>query len=98
MNADGTGQTNITNDTTDDDTPSWSQMEPKILFTSSRDSLGSGQSEIYTMTPTGESVTPVLVGYNRSGRRPAKVSLRAGVADLDLVGSGHERNAAAPRQ
>ena len=49
MNADGTNQTNVTNNIKEDSSPSWSLDGSKIVFHSSRD----GNSEIYTMNTDG---------------------------------------------
>ena len=48
MNADGTGQTRLTNAAGVDTTPDWGVANGKIVFTSKRD----GNDEIYSMTPT----------------------------------------------
>ncbi len=54
MAADGSGLTNVTNDSTHDDLqPAWSADGTKIAFTSKRD----GNYEIYTMSATGAGVT-----------------------------------------
>ena len=61
MNADGTGLTNISNDEAHENSPSWSPDGNKILFDSDRDrAVG---VEVYSMTSTGASVTPLLSGY-----------------------------------
>jgi len=62
MNADGTGQTNITNNAADENSPSWSPSGNTILFASDRDSAAG--IAVYTMTPTGDSVTPLVAGYD----------------------------------
>ncbi len=49
MNADGSGQTNLTNSIGEDRYPSWSPNGAKILFQSTRDE----NVEIYTMNPDG---------------------------------------------
>jgi Tol biopolymer transport system component len=53
MNADGSGQTNLTNNAAWDYGPAWSPDGSKIAFTSSRD----GDSEIYVMNPDGSDQT-----------------------------------------
>jgi Tol biopolymer transport system component len=62
MSADGTGQTNITNNAADDENPSWSPSSNTILFDSDRD--GEAGTQVYSMTSSGGSVTPLLVGYD----------------------------------
>jgi Tol biopolymer transport system component len=62
MNADGTGQTNITNNAANDDSPSWSPSGSTILFDSDR--ISAAGTAIYTMTVAGDSVTPLVGGYN----------------------------------
>ena len=49
MNADGTGQTNLTNNVAVDSWPAWSPDGTKIAFTSQRD----GNGEIYSMNADG---------------------------------------------
>jgi dipeptidyl aminopeptidase/acylaminoacyl peptidase len=55
MNADGTNQTNITNNGAWDSTPTWSPDGTKIAFTSERD----GNSEIYIMNADGTNQTRI---------------------------------------
>ncbi len=52
MNVDGSGQTRLTNDPSEDDTPPWSPDGKQIAFTSGRD--GSREdSEVYVMDADG---------------------------------------------
>jgi TolB protein len=53
MNADGTGQTRLTNNPSWDDSPSWSPDGNKIAFDSARD----GNGEIYIMNADGTGQT-----------------------------------------
>jgi Tol biopolymer transport system component len=62
MNADGSGQTNITNNDANDISPTWSPDGNTILFSSDRDSEEGVQ--IYSMTSTGGSVSPLVHGYD----------------------------------
>jgi Tol biopolymer transport system component len=62
MSADGTGQTNITNNVASDNSPAWSPSGTTILLASDRDTTAGTQ--VFSMTTTGGSVTPVVVGSN----------------------------------
>ena len=53
MNADGSGQTRLTNNADDDLDPSWSPDGAKIAFRSDRD----GNFEIYVMNADGSGQT-----------------------------------------
>ncbi|HBB89889.1 MAG TPA: hypothetical protein DC047_19980 [Blastocatellia bacterium] len=53
MNADGSGQTNISNSTATDGEPSWSPDGTKIAFTSDRDHPG--KASIYVMNANGNN-------------------------------------------
>lgn len=55
MNADGSGQTNLTNNPADDYGGRWSPDGSYILFTSERD----GNREIYLMKANGADQTPL---------------------------------------
>mgnify|MGYP006270892699 CR=1 FL=1 len=52
MNADGSGQTRLTDDPADDYYPSWSPDGARIAFTSERN----GQAEIYAMNADGSGL------------------------------------------
>ena len=66
MNADGTGQTRLTNNLGVDGEAAWSPDRSKIVFSSSRD----GDFEIYTMNANGTGVTR-LTNNNKSDLSPA---------------------------
>jgi len=53
MNADGSGLTNLTNNSADDWSPAWSADGAKIAFSSDRD----GNAEIYVMNADGSGQT-----------------------------------------
>jgi Tol biopolymer transport system component len=53
MNADGTGQTRLTNNPADDYQPAWSRDGSKIAFASERD----GNGQIYVMNADGTGQT-----------------------------------------
>ena len=52
MNVDGSGQTRLTNDQSEDDTPAWSPDGKQIAFTSDRDGIRE-ESEVYVMDADG---------------------------------------------
>lgn len=58
MNADGTGQTQLTNAAGDDTYPVWSPTGAQILFTSARN----GSFDIFRMQASGGSVTQMTAG------------------------------------
>jgi Tol biopolymer transport system component len=55
MNADGSGQMRLTNNTADDEDPNWSPDASRFAFISMRD----GHYEIYVMNADGSSQTRV---------------------------------------
>jgi len=57
MNADGSGQTNLTNNTADDGVPAWSPDGSKIAFASLRDGNPGNAAEIYVMKADGSGQT-----------------------------------------
>ncbi len=62
MNPDGTGQTNLTEDSGSDGYPAWSPDAQKIAFSSDRDD----DDEIYVMNADGNGVTKLTdnTGYH----------------------------------
>jgi YD repeat-containing protein len=57
MNADGSSQTRLTNNGTNDESPRWSPDNTRILFQSDRENPFSGQAEIYVMNWDGTAQT-----------------------------------------
>jgi len=57
MNADGSNQTRLTNNSTNDESPMWSPDNTRILFQSDRDNPYSGAAEIYVMNSDGTAQT-----------------------------------------
>jgi len=66
MNADGTGQTRLTNNSADDYGPSWSPDGTKITFQSNRD----GNYEIYVMNADGTNLI-CLTNNSAQDREPS---------------------------
>jgi hypothetical protein len=58
MNSDGTGQTNLTNNSASDTDPAWSRDGTKIAFTSSRNNV----PHLFVMDADGSNVTEVTFG------------------------------------
>lgn len=67
MNQDGSGQTNITNNSGYDGNPNWSPDGSKITFQSNRD----GNLEIYVMNPGGSNLTKLTASGTSSNTTPA---------------------------
>jgi Tol biopolymer transport system component len=58
MNADGSGQTRLTNELANDDSPSWTPDGSKIIFRSDRERDGSDpSSQVWVMNPDGTGQT-----------------------------------------
>ena len=89
MNADGSGQTNLTNDQAEDDDPAWSPDGSKIAFSSNR----SGTFDIYVMNADGTGVTQVASGaggnasprWSPSGTKIAFTSNRDGRSHIYVM-------------
>ena len=64
MNADGTGQTRLTSNGSNNDSPRWSPNGTKILFQSDRDNPGSGSFDIYLMNADGSGQTRLTTDAN----------------------------------
>ena len=95
MNADGTNQTNLTNNAVWDGEPAWSPDGSKIAFGSDRD----GNHEIYVMNADGTNVTRLTndlewdfgAAWSPDGAKIAFDSIRDGDYDIYVVnvdGSG----------
>ena len=64
MNADGSGQTNLSNNPASDETPSWSADGTRIYFYSTRD----GNGELYVMNADGSGQTRLTNNPAQDGR------------------------------
>ena len=98
MNADGTGQTRLTDNSADDWLPSWSPDGRRIAFYSKRD----GNREIYVMNADGSGQTRLTdnpaedrePSWSPGGRRIAFMSNRDGNREIYVMnadGSGQTR-------
>src|SRR5213592_1872984 len=95
INADGTGETRLTTDTTNEAQPAWSPDGTKIAFVSDRD----GNNEVYLMNADGTGVTRLTTNltadeqpaWSPDGTKIAFVSDRAGdfaIFVMNADGSG----------
>jgi Tol biopolymer transport system component len=98
MNSDGTGQTRLTNNSAQDDSPAWSPDRSKIAFVSDRD----GNNEIYVMSVDGSGQTRLTnksandfsPAWSPDGAKIAFASDRDGNLDIYVMsadGSGQTR-------
>ena len=89
INVDGTAETRITTDTTNEAQPAWSPKGNRIAFVSDRD----GNNEIYLMDPDGGAVTRLTNDaasdeqptWSPDGGKIAFVSLRTGNAEIFVM-------------
>jgi Tol biopolymer transport system component/predicted Ser/Thr protein kinase len=96
MNADGSGQTRVTNTTADDWSPAWSPDGRWIAFTSNRNSTVRGVYNIYTMRADGSNVVQLThnqawdeyASWSPQGNRIAFVSTADGNAEIFVVNAG----------
>ena len=94
MNADGSGQTRLTDNEASDGFPSWSPDERRIVFQSHRD----GDSEIYVMNADGSGLTRLtdneawdwVPSWSPDGRRIAFMS-GGEIYVMNADGSGQTR-------
>src|SRR5689334_16678526 len=89
MNPDGSGPTNLTNNTAFDGWPAWSPDGTKIVFSSNRD----GDYEIYVMNADGTNQTRItnspgfdyIASWSPDGTKIIFDSLRDGDWDIYLM-------------
>jgi len=92
MNADGSGQTRLTNNTAVESSPSWSPDGARIVFSSSRD----GDREVYVMNADGSGQTRLTnnaavdfqPSWSPDGDTIAFVSSRDGNNEIYLMNTG----------
>jgi Tol biopolymer transport system component len=98
MNADGSGQTRLTNNTREDERPAWSPDGTKLAFASDRD----GNYEIYVMNADGSGQTrltdnphaDIEPAWSPDGTKLSFVSARDGIHEIYVMnpdGSGQTR-------
>ncbi len=91
INVDGTGETQLTADTTNEAQPAWSPDGTKIAFVTDRD----GNNEVYVMDADGQNVRRLTnnaaadeqPAWSPSGARIAFVSDRTGNPDIFVMDS-----------
>ena len=69
MNADGTNQTNVTNNIKEDSSPSWSPDGSKIVFSSDID--GQSGYNIYVMDIDGSNITRLTTNNDAYDQYPS---------------------------
>lgn len=93
MNADGTGETRLTNNSASDSDPTWSPDGTKIAFLSDRYRTLPGATEIYIMNADGSGQTRLttdetphlFLAWSPDGTRIAFTSSRAGNGDIYVI-------------
>ena len=105
MNADGSGQTNLTNNRADDSFPVWAPNSAQLAFTSDR----SGNADIFVMNANGSNQINVtnnpandeFAAWSPNGRTIAFSSDRFGNFDIFLMspdGNGQMRLTSDPKE
>lgn len=92
MNADGSGQTNLTNNTAWDTSPVWSPDGRQLLFVSTRDQTTGGIAQIWVMNSDGSGPTELTTVSNNSsanwspdGKKIAFVSEQDGNSEIYVM-------------